>query len=70
MQAKFNEFRSLFTFESSNEILRSVNRNFDELLFSVLKIRRHFKTFRITKANFRKRHSKNRFAVEEFHCTV
>ena len=69
-QAKFDEFRSLFTFESSSEISRSVNRNFDELSFSVPKIRRHFETFRIIKANFRKRHSKNRFAVEEFHCTV
>ena len=43
---------------------RGVNRNFDELSFSVPKIQRHFETFRIIKANFRKRHSKNRFAVE------
>ena len=69
MQAKFDEFRSLFMFESLNEISRSVDRNFDELSFSVPKIRKHFEMFRIIKANFRKRHSKNRFA-EEFHCTV
>ena len=69
-QAKFDEFRSLFTFQRPNKISRRVNWNFNELSFGVPNFRRLFKMFRIFKVNLWKRYLKNRFAVEEFHCTT